>query len=259
MASWLISTDLDGTLLNHHTYEYHPVLPILEQLEQREIPVILNSSKTFAELSDWRQKLQLKQPVICENGGVIHLEGEPPLLLGRARAEILAVLAQLKSEFGWSYAGFADWTVEQVVQHTGLDYQDAARAKQREVSEPIVWNDPLPGLVLFQQQLAEHGLQLQKGGRFYHVMAAHDKGQALRYLMENFGRALWGATEFKVLALGDGENDRSHLEMADIAVVMPNADHHYLSLNSNNQVYQASCSAPQGWVEALEKFVIKET
>ena len=258
MTSWLISTDLDGTLLNHHNYEYQPVLPVLKQLEQLAIPVILNSSKTFAELADWRQKLQLEQPVICENGGVIHLPGESSLLVGRDRNDILDILHQLRNDLGWSFEGFADWTVEQVMQHTGLSHDEAARAKLRETTEPILWQDGQPGLVVLQKHLAEQGLQLQKGGRFYHVMAAHDKGQALKDLIERFALALWGRNDFKLMALGDGENDRSQLEIADIAVVMPNAQQQYLTLNTTHQVYQAKQAAPFGWVEAVTHFILRE-
>lgn len=251
MSFWLVSTDLDGTLLNHHTYEYQAVLPALNWLKQQEIPVILNSSKTYAELSDWRQKLNLQQPIICENGGVVHLQGENPILIGKPYHEIIDLLRKLKAELGWQFEGFSDFSPEQIVEHTGLQLEDAERAKQRETTEPILWQDSEQNLAAFKQKLDEAGLQLQKGGRFYHVMADHDKGSSLQYLMRNFWRLLWGRDDFKILALGDGENDRSQLEIADIAVVLPSANQQYLQLNSNNQIYQTNQPAPEGWAEAV--------
>ena len=52
---WLVVTDLDGTLLDHHTYSFDAAKSALEQLEERGIPVIINSSKTAREI----EQLQL--------------------------------------------------------------------------------------------------------------------------------------------------------------------------------------------------------
>lgn len=259
MAGWLISTDLDGTLLNHKTYDYTGIVALLAQLKAHAIPVILNSSKTRAELSKWRECLGLTWPVIAENGGVIQIGQQPAILIGRPIKQIRTFLNLWRDQHGWLFEGFGDWTVEQVIQHTGLNAQDARNAQQREVTEPILWLGEAPGLVLFEQALAQQGLQLQKGGRFYHVMAQHSKASALKTLLTNQEyQKLAEQTDWQLLVLGDGENDRAMLEMADVAVVMPDAKGQYLSLNSNNQIYQAQQSAPLGWIEAVKRWVLKE-
>ena len=258
MVSWLISTDLDGTLLNHKTYDYTGVVALLAKLEMQAVPVILNSSKTLAELTKWRQTLHLKWPVIGENGGVIQTDQSPPILIGRPINEIREFLNRWRDHHGQRFEGFGDWSVEQVIKHTGLSREDALNAQQRLVSEPILWLGEPPGLVLLEQALAQQGLQLQKGGRFYHVMAQHSKASTLKILLKNSDRYLGDPTDWHLLALGDGENDRAMLEMADFAVVMPDANGQYLSLDSNNQIYQAQQSAPQGWLDAVNRWVLKE-
>lgn len=258
MASWLISTDLDGTLLNHTTYDYTGIVPLLAQLKVRGVPVILNSSKTLAELTKWRQVLSLTWPVIGENGGVIQTRRQPPILIGRPINEIRAFLNRWREQNGWQFEGFGDWSLEQVIQQTGLSQQDAQNALQREVTEPILWLGEPPGLELFEQALAQQGLQLQKGGRFYHVMAQHSKASTLNTLLKNEFHYLAHQANWRLLSLGDGANDRVMLEMADVAVVMPDVNGQYLTLNSNNQIYQAQESAPQGWIEAVNRWVLKE-
>lgn len=258
MACWLISTDLDGTLLNHKTYDCTGIIPLLSQLKARDVPVILNSSKTLAELTKWRQRLDLTWPVIAENGGVMQVSQHPPVLVGRPIKQIRTFLNHWREQNGWLFEGFGDWSVEQVMQHTGLKHQDALNALQREVTEPILWLGEAPGLVLFEQALEQQGLQLQKGGRFYHVMAQHSKASTLKILLKNEHHYLSNQSAWQLLALGDGENDRAMLEMADIAVVMPDADGGYLTLQSNNQIYQAQQSAPDGWVEAVNRWILKE-
>ena len=55
----IIFTDLDGTLLDHDTYSWEPAAAMLAELQRRGIPVVLNSSKTLAELERLRGKLKL--------------------------------------------------------------------------------------------------------------------------------------------------------------------------------------------------------
>jgi len=254
MAKWLVSTDLDGTLLNHHSYAFEAVLPTVRRLQNAGIPLILNSSKTRAELQVWRERLQLCDPIIAENGGVIAPLNAPMQCVGQSRANILSLIHDWRSQHQGSFEGFADWTVEQLVANTGLDAESASLAMQRDVSEPIVWLGSQAGLVEFTQFLATHHLQLQQGGRFYHVMAQHDKASALAQLMQDHPQT-------KLLALGDGGNDRAMLAMADVAVIMPNAQGGYLNFSGHDPeqiIYHAPQSAPEGWVQAVNHVIFQE-
>ena len=49
-APLLIFTDLDGTLLDSHTYDWQPAAAWLARLREKNIPLILCSSKTAAEM-----------------------------------------------------------------------------------------------------------------------------------------------------------------------------------------------------------------
>lgn len=69
----LIFTDLDGTLLNSHTFEWQPAAPWLTRLHESGVPVILCSSKTAAEMLQLQTTLNLQGlPLIAENGAVIN-------------------------------------------------------------------------------------------------------------------------------------------------------------------------------------------
>lgn len=46
MSRLVISTDMDGTLLDHDSYDFASALPFLQQLSAVGIPDILNTSKT---------------------------------------------------------------------------------------------------------------------------------------------------------------------------------------------------------------------
>lgn len=42
----ILFSDLDGTLLDHDTYDWSPAQPALKQLAALEVPLVLTSSKT---------------------------------------------------------------------------------------------------------------------------------------------------------------------------------------------------------------------
>lgn len=57
MRNLLIFTDLDGTLLDHDNYRFDQAIPALEKVNRLKIPLIINSSKTYAEIKAIRQKM----------------------------------------------------------------------------------------------------------------------------------------------------------------------------------------------------------
>jgi mannosyl-3-phosphoglycerate phosphatase len=73
MNKTLVFTDMDGTLLDHHTYSFEAAKPALSALESKSIPVIPTTSKTFAELQPLRERIGLDGPFIVENGAAIFI------------------------------------------------------------------------------------------------------------------------------------------------------------------------------------------
>lgn len=253
----IIFTDLDGTLLNHHTYDYKVVLPILQRLKSLQIPVILNSSKTLTELEEWQNKLELNTPMIAENGGVMRISSnqEPfkKVQLGVSYDHIRSVLEQLRAEFAWQFEGFGDWSLAEVMNHTQLHSTQALKAVEREASEPILWLDSDENLSAFKARLAEHQLTLKQGGRFYHVMGHHDKATAMKVLLNQFYDV---PSSQVVVALGDSENDRDMLDYSDYAIVIPNNPTKIFDYPS---YFKIAKTAPEGWLEAMEKLLAQPT
>jgi hydroxymethylpyrimidine pyrophosphatase-like HAD family hydrolase len=66
MSSIVIYTDLDGSLLDHHSYSHAAADALLAELETQGIPVIPVSSKTRAELLQLRRQLDNRHPFIVD-------------------------------------------------------------------------------------------------------------------------------------------------------------------------------------------------
>lgn len=261
MTKWLIFTDLDGTLLDHDDYSFSEAKPALAKIRQLRIPLIINSSKTYAEIDNIREKLHQDGAFIVENGAAIFFPAglfpkydEPinKVILGCPLSDILAVIHPLRERFGFSFKGFSDFSVEDVMAETALPRLQAEQAKQRLASEPLKWLDSEENLAHFSQLLKSYGLQVVKGGRFYHVMGSNDKAEAMAWLLNEYQKRQ--SEKVLTIALGDSRNDQKMLEQVDYAGVIRKASGTYMTLSESQQnVIYSQRPAPSGWREVIEK------
>src|SRR5690554_5601326 len=61
----IVFTDLDGTLLDHDSYSWRAAKPAMARLGANGIPLIFNSSKTAAEISELQSRMGLRGPFIA--------------------------------------------------------------------------------------------------------------------------------------------------------------------------------------------------
>jgi len=247
----VVVTDLDGTLLDHHSYSFRPAMPALACLRRLGIPCILNSSKTFDEMLQLRDELNNTSPFVCENGGAVFIprqsgHGFNSEMTGSSYGSILKILENLRAS-GFLFRGFNDMSVEELADVTGLPTDKAAMAKKRHASEPIEWLDDENKLNEFSGALSCQNLRLLKGGRFYHVMGTNDKSEAVTYFRDYYGK-LWNS-DVKIIALGDGGNDLSMLEAADYPIVIPGINQ---TLKPENPASRTATEpGPAGWNNML--------
>ena len=234
----IVVTDLDGTLLDHDTYDCRPVLPLIDRLQQHDIPLIANTSKTSAEWLHLRQKFHNTAPFIIENGSALHDLKKSPILLGATRTEILAVIDPLRPRF--QFTGYSGATPQEIVDWTGLTHQEALQSADRHYSEPLLWQDSPEAEKEFCQLIEEAGLKTLRGGRFLHVLGDTDKGKALAHLR---------SPGTHIIALGDRPNDAAMLAAADtgIAIAAPDGVHHI----PGSTFLRSSLPGPQGWAEMM--------
>ncbi len=69
----VVFSDLDGTLLEIGDYPLREAEPALQRLRSEGIPLVLCTSKTFAEVEWYRDRLRNTHPFIVESGGAIYI------------------------------------------------------------------------------------------------------------------------------------------------------------------------------------------
>jgi mannosyl-3-phosphoglycerate phosphatase len=270
----LIFSDLDGTLLDPQDYSFDGALPALERVRQREIPLILCSSKTRAEMEFYQRELNIDEPFVSENGGALFI---PWGYFPRVPEESKKRGRYLVLEFGVSYqtirerlsdvaaklsvkpVGFGDLEAEEISSILNLSIAEATLARKREYDEAFYFPGRLKEeqIKLAQMEFNRIGLRLTAGGRLLHLHGDHDKGRAAESLIRIYTDN-W-TDEILTIGLGDSLNDLSLLEAVDVPVLLKKGDGSYQQeMTGELKVHKTSRAGPRGWNQAvldlLEKF-----
>lgn len=273
-ASLLVFSDLDGTLLDHDNYSFEAAKPALLQLFRYNIPLLLNTSKTFAETVEIQHQLGGFHPFVTENGAaiaipenyfnslpehdeIIESSGHNRYFIkhfGRSYSFICDYLAKIRTSENYSFRGFHDMSTQEVARITGLTPKQAKLSRQRLASEPIIWESG--DFEAFEEQLRQKNLILIQGGRFWHIKSACDKAESMHWLTNLYQRQD-PERNFLTVALGDSPNDLTMLDQADIAIaIRAHNGQHRLTLDSNrpNRIYTQRIG-PAGWQAALLRVI----
>jgi mannosyl-3-phosphoglycerate phosphatase family protein len=266
----IIFTDLDGTLLEYQTYSFTAALQALNVVKQKEIPLVLCSSKTRAEIEYWREKLDNIHPFIAENGGgifiphsyfltndlaavwpkKIKIDEYFVLILGTPYPQLRGVLEELKRE-GFRIKGFGDMDAMEVAEITQLSLEEARLAKQREFDEPFVFNGGQKELSRLLDSIEGKGLRYTQG-MFYHLLGDNDKGKAVDILKKLYQKKFGNIF---TIALGDSPLDLPMLVEVDYPVIVKNYKGEYNQKVVLPNLIKADGIGPKGWNEAVLKVI----
>jgi mannosyl-3-phosphoglycerate phosphatase len=264
---YVIFTDLDGSLLDATSYSYEAANRALARIASSRTPLILVSSKTRAEMEPLRSDLGLQEPFIVENGGAVFIPvGYFPfsiddavirrvyqvLELGTPYADLRAALLEIGRGMPAQLKGFGDMTVEEVAAQTGLSPAEARLAKQREFDEPFLSTAGVLTLEQLRAPVEARGLRCTRGGRFYHLMGANDKGVASLRLIEAYRRlAKERGRTIVTIGIGDSLNDLPMLQVVDRPVLVRRPDGSHDPDVTLPNLIRARGIGPVGWNEAV--------
>jgi D-glycerate 3-kinase len=266
---WLVFTDMDGSLLDHHNYHFDEAVPTLMALEDHHIPVIPVTSKTQAEVELLRDSLHNSQPFIVENGAAIfipvgYFKQQPADTIEKngywlkefvaPRSHWQSLIEQTRSRYQGEFKTFAEVGIDGIIAMTGLNVHAAARAARRQYGEPIAWQGNGNLKQQFINDLKQAGAHILEGGRFMHVSGDCDKGRAIQWLKQRYQTAS-PDTQMVSLAIGDSQNDKAMLEQADYALLIRSPVHPLPTIERTDKLVVSSHTGPKGWAEGVNQII----
>ncbi len=258
----IIFSDLDGTLLDGEDYSFEKAKPALEAVKEKEIPLILCTSKTRSEVEFYQELINNSDPFVVENGGAIYIpqgyfsfsfdydyiSGDYSVIeLGTPYKTLVKILNELKKKTGVALKGFSDMTTEEIATLCNLTPEQAAQAKRREYDEPFLILEPEKSARV--EQAIE--CQYTQGDRFYHILESN-KGKAVSILIDLFKKSNLGVLS---IGLGDRINDLPLLTEVDIPILVRLKNGKYDPEVSLPQLRYAEGVGPEGWNQAVLSFL----
>ena len=263
----IIFSDLDDTLLDHDSYIWEYARPALKHCIDSNIPVILVSSKTRAEISTFHRAMGLDFPFISENGGGIFFplryekdisgmeysisEDLLKITLGKPYRDLVVHLREIAEDTGLMLRGFSRMNLEEMMDRTGLAGDQCIRALEREFDEPFIVADPVDfDKSLLFSSAAKRGLRISEGGRFFHLHGDCDKGKAVSWLISFYKKYY---DQVYSMALGDSPNDFGMFDVVDQPVLVKSA-RCFSDINIIERfpgIIITDKYGPEGWNEAV--------
>ncbi|OGD19333.1 MAG: hypothetical protein A2W03_18575 [Candidatus Aminicenantes bacterium RBG_16_63_16] len=259
----VVLTDLDGTLLDHCTYSFAAAEPALRLLREKKVPLVLCSSKTRSEIEVVRSTLDNTDAFIAENGGAVYIPagyfpqeimpssripGYDVVEFGTPYARLLEVFEKIKKLFPGQLRGFHELTPGEVAGLTGLSIPEAEFARKREYDEPFLLGD-MSVLEAVRETARQSGLNIVRGGRFFHLTGDNDKGRCARFLLRLYEKSLGRPVDS--IGLGDSANDLPLLEAVDFPVLVQKSGGSYDPAIRLQPLYLAPGEGPAGWRAAI--------
>ena len=265
LVNMIVVTDLEGTLLDLEDNSYTAAMPALNRLRLHQVPWVINSNRTLAELSALRERLLNPYPLVVENGSGIVLpkgfegtffarpDGEYQECgdfflkpMGLLRDQVLERLEPAYQQF--KFTGFGRMNPADLAGIANVSEEVARNALDRHFNEPIVWRDSEEAFAEFQQWAEESDLHVKRGYRFMRVSGKADKGASMAWLLNCFTAPQEG---FRVVALGDGATDIPMLEAADIAVIIRSPRHSPVVARGKERTVVTDEYGSKGWNTAI--------
>jgi mannosyl-3-phosphoglycerate phosphatase len=237
-------SDVDGTLLDAYGRLAITAADVARLSSRAEL--ILASSRTLVELGDIQRRLEVKGPLIAENGAVIYVP--PRWRGGKSPRRELIVLGD--------DAAIVRRQVQQCAEKAGVDIvdqrdllPDRGRSLKRGYSVCIRdWSGP--DAERFLATLARARLRATRSGTWITITRGADKGSAVRSVLAHARRR--GAPYRWTAAIGNAANDQALLAAAKVrfAIRNPRRGHH-ADLLKLPEVTALTASGQRAWREVF--------
>jgi len=209
---------------------------------------VLASSKTAAEIAVLQNELGVTDwPTIVENGAGLILPRKREQTHNKHDQSLRHSLENLPDFLRKLFHRFGDMQVSELVKITGLSVENAVLARQRNYSEPGLWNSTDAQLSEFSEALSKHNISVCSCGRSLTQSYGQTKADRMAEVIKQY-------KSVHTVALGDAPNDVRMLHLADIGVVVVNPSGKPMSAIENDphgRIIRTTLPGPHGWNKAM--------
>lgn len=253
----IIFTDLDGTLLDRN-YSFEKAEKALKIIKEKNIPLILCTSKTKEETEIYKKKLNIGEPFIVESGGAIYIPSDyfksdydftfseknyKVIELGGNIEELRKTINKIKKEV--KIRVLSDLSAKEISTLTNLSIKEAKLVKKHKYELALIFDKKYENVV--KKTIEKDSLNLRKG-RFYFIKKG-DKGKAVKILIKLFKRKFG---KIKTYAVGDSPNDFDMLNVVDESFIIKSLNNYSIP----NKYKRVNSIAPLGWNQLILKIVV---
>lgn len=273
-AKLVIFTDLDATLLDRESYSWEPAREALDRLRGSGASLVMVSSKTFSEMRSLYAELGFTDPFIIENGGAIIFDsdlwtalrinptiGSSPhqinqrfisMPLGRPYSQLVEQLGFLSRLARVKTRGFSSMSLEEITSLTGLPPDKAQLCRIRDYDEPFLLHGDRNDTERLLEIANQANLQMEQGGRFWHLFSHKGKGEAVSRLIDIYAGRY---DRIYCVGLGDSPNDLSFLQLMNLAFLLGQPSEQELILEGNRKLRCCVDVGPGAWNSRIIEFL----
>jgi len=269
---YLVFTGLDGAILDANPDTIQEVLPALELLRSRNVPLIATSLRTAAEVLPIVKSLDLPDPFIVEGGGAIYIPEDALKIgykfqktadnyrvieFGTHRASILKKLVRLRQDQGFNLIGFSELTVKQASNWGDISPEEIRAAQAREYSEPVLFQGSAEELGRLNSEIESQRLRIMRFNRSFLLTGENDEGNAARFLTQLYREEFQGKSVVSI-GLGDNHLSTSLLYAVDIPVLVRRPDGKFDDQVGRFGMKFTRNPGPIGWSQAVIALITED-
>ena len=263
----LIFTALEGALLNPHSHLFAGAEEALAEVNRRQIPLVLLTSRTRAQIEPLRRELEHRHPFVTESGGGVfipdgyfnfRIPGAQRcgrylcVALGKPYREVAAALDEIAQESGVGVAGFHHMTAREVALNTRMPPREAELARSREFDEPFFFTSADErAIARFVAAAGQCGFQVRRGSNFWHFSSGCDTSRAVQLLTRLFRQN--AHIKLRTVGIGSAAEDLHWLHVVDDAALLPGdgVEPNAAAAPDLQRISVSEAPGPAGWNSAV--------
>jgi Cof subfamily protein (haloacid dehalogenase superfamily) len=233
----IVFSDIDGTFLTSDHKVTEKTEKAVKKLLEKKIPFILVSGRMPEAIYPITEKIGIKIPIICYNGGLILTEKEEIIYSEKMKAEdtqkILNEISKNYSQVTVNYYSGRKWYVKDIKNERVIREMEITKAKAENANfEELIKNDILPNklLIMSDTEMIEK-MENELGKKFPELNIIHSSKHLLEIMDKsvNKGKAVeimlkhYNFLPENSIAFGDNYNDIDMIKVVGCGVIMGNA------------------------------------